>query len=179
MLVVGAAAAVSSPPSPGAADSAPGRVYVPASAVVRRGEMSGVYVVDAKGVARLVQRSGAEQDIMLGYSDSNKDGGIFTSNWELYRAEIALVDATLSVTYGAKPGNCAYRGNEFSGQHVVKVAKINAYHVGLFAYYVRKLKETPDGDGSLLDRTLVAYGSSGGAIATIIDTQIVATRLDK
>jgi phosphoenolpyruvate carboxylase len=44
------------------------------------------------GIARLVQRSGAEQDVMLGYSDSNKDGGIFTSNWELYRAEIALVE---------------------------------------------------------------------------------------
>ncbi len=44
------------------------------------------------GIAALVQRSGSEQDIMLGYSDSNKDGGIFTSNWELYRAEIALVD---------------------------------------------------------------------------------------
>jgi phosphoenolpyruvate carboxylase len=44
------------------------------------------------GVAGLVQRSGAEQDIMLGYSDSNKDGGIFTSNWELYRAEVALVE---------------------------------------------------------------------------------------
>ena len=44
------------------------------------------------GMAGLVQRSGSEQDIMLGYSDSNKDGGIFTSNWELYRAEIALVD---------------------------------------------------------------------------------------
>ena len=43
------------------------------------------------GVAALVQQSGALQDIMLGYSDSNKDGGIFTSNWELYRAEIALV----------------------------------------------------------------------------------------
>jgi phosphoenolpyruvate carboxylase len=43
------------------------------------------------GMVELVQRSGAEQDIMLGYSDSNKDGGIFTSNWELYRAEIALV----------------------------------------------------------------------------------------
>jgi phosphoenolpyruvate carboxylase len=43
------------------------------------------------GISKLVQRSGAEQEIMLGYSDSNKDGGIFTSNWELYRAEIALV----------------------------------------------------------------------------------------
>ena len=44
------------------------------------------------GIAQMVQRSGAEQDIMLGYSDSNKDGGIFTSNWELYRAEVALVE---------------------------------------------------------------------------------------
>ena len=44
------------------------------------------------GIAELVKRSGSEQDIMLGYSDSNKDGGIFTSNWELYRAEIALVE---------------------------------------------------------------------------------------
>lgn len=43
------------------------------------------------GIAALIQRSGAEQDIMLGYSDSNKDGGVFTSSWELYRAEIALV----------------------------------------------------------------------------------------
>ncbi|MEO7106799.1 MAG: phosphoenolpyruvate carboxylase [Rhodoferax sp.] len=44
------------------------------------------------GIAALVRRGGGEQDIMLGYSDSNKDGGIFTSNWELYRAEIALVE---------------------------------------------------------------------------------------
>ena len=52
------------------------------------------------GITELVKRSGvgpdgrarAEQDIMLGYSDSNKDGGTFTSNWELYRAEIALVE---------------------------------------------------------------------------------------
>ena len=43
------------------------------------------------GIAQLVKRSGAEQDIMLGYSDSNKDGGFFTSNWELYAAEVALV----------------------------------------------------------------------------------------
>jgi len=44
------------------------------------------------GITAMVVRSGAEQDIMLGYSDSNKDGGFFTSNWELYRAETALVE---------------------------------------------------------------------------------------
>jgi phosphoenolpyruvate carboxylase len=43
------------------------------------------------GIHAMVRRSGGEQDIMLGYSDSNKDGGIFTSNWELYLAEVALV----------------------------------------------------------------------------------------
>ena len=54
------------------------------------------------GVAALVARSGGEQDIMLGYSDSNKDGGIFTSNWSLYQAEIALVDVfnTLEEVHG-------------------------------------------------------------------------------
>ena len=56
------------------------------------------------GVAALTKRSGGEQDIMLGYSDSNKDGGFFTSNWELYRAEIALVDlfAELRGQHGVK-----------------------------------------------------------------------------
>ncbi|MEP7058620.1 MAG: phosphoenolpyruvate carboxylase [Caldimonas sp.] len=44
------------------------------------------------GIAAMIQASGAQQDVMLGYSDSNKDGGAFTSGWELYRAEIALVD---------------------------------------------------------------------------------------
>ncbi|MBL8302809.1 MAG: phosphoenolpyruvate carboxylase [Ideonella sp.] len=44
------------------------------------------------GIVGLIERSGAEQDVMLGYSDSNKDGGSFTSNWELYRAETALAE---------------------------------------------------------------------------------------
>jgi phosphoenolpyruvate carboxylase len=43
------------------------------------------------GIATLVASGGGEQDVMLGYSDSNKDGGFFTSNWALYRAEVALV----------------------------------------------------------------------------------------
>jgi len=54
-------------------------------------------------IAALVRRSGGEQDIMLGYSDSNKDGGIFTSNWELYRAEIALVELFDELSAGNTP----------------------------------------------------------------------------
>jgi phosphoenolpyruvate carboxylase len=43
------------------------------------------------GIGKLVEQQGNEQEVMLGYSDSNKDGGFLTSNWELYRAELALV----------------------------------------------------------------------------------------
>jgi phosphoenolpyruvate carboxylase len=42
------------------------------------------------GMAELMRRSSGVQDVMLGYSDSNKDGGYLTSNWELYRASTAL-----------------------------------------------------------------------------------------
>jgi phosphoenolpyruvate carboxylase len=43
-------------------------------------------------VRKLIAKQGHLQEVMLGYSDSNKDGGFLTSNWELYQAELKLVD---------------------------------------------------------------------------------------
>jgi len=40
----------------------------------------------------LVAARGESQEVMLGYSDSNKDGGYLTANWAVYRAELALVE---------------------------------------------------------------------------------------
>ena len=61
----------------------------------------------ANPVGRAVTRHlGNTQEVMLGYSDSNKDGGFFTSIWSLYQAEIALVetfreaDVTLRLFHG-------------------------------------------------------------------------------
>jgi hypothetical protein len=43
---------------------------------------------------------------------------------------------------------------------IAKLAKINTYHVTLLASFVERLKATPDGDGNLLDHTMILYGSS-------------------
>ena len=45
---------------------------------------------------------------------------------------------------------------------ILEFAKLNAYHVSKAAYFIDKLKNTPDGDGNLLDHSLVLYGSPMG-----------------
>ena len=42
---------------------------------------------------------------------------------------------------------------------IEKVAQIDVYHVKLFAYFLDKLRSTADGDGSLLDHSMIVYGS--------------------
>jgi hypothetical protein len=54
----------------------------------------------------------------------------------------------------------SHHGND--PEKLVKLGKINAYHVSLFAYFLDRLKAIPDGDGSLLDHSLYLLGSGLG-----------------
>jgi hypothetical protein len=47
-----------------------------------------------------------------------------------------------------------------NAEWIEKVTKINELHLELFAYFLERLKSTPDGDGSLLDHSMVVYGSA-------------------
>jgi uncharacterized protein DUF1552 len=47
-------------------------------------------------------------------------------------------------------------------EKIARMAKINAFHVSLFAYFLEKLKSIPEGDGTLLDHTVYLYGSGMG-----------------
>ena len=54
----------------------------------------------------------------------------------------------------------SHHGND--PEKLAKIAKINTYHVSLFAQFLEKLKATPEGNGSLLDHTVYLYGSGIG-----------------
>ena len=45
---------------------------------------------------------------------------------------------------------------------ILELAKINKYHVSLVPYFLKKLKDTPDGDSNLLENSLIVYGSPMG-----------------
>ncbi len=53
-----------------------------------------------------------------------------------------------------------HHGND--PEKIAKVAKINQFHVSLFAEFLQKLQSTPEGNGSLLDHVLYLYGSGMG-----------------
>ncbi len=60
--------------------------------------------------------------------------------------EIGISDAHHALTHETRP------------EAVEKVTKINTYHVQQLAYFMEKLKQTPDGAGSLLDHVTILYG---------------------
>lgn len=54
--------------------------------------------------------------------------------------------------------SCTHHQND--AEKIAKVIKINTHHVNQFAYLIDRMKNTPDGDGTLLDHSMILYGSS-------------------
>jgi hypothetical protein len=77
-----------------------------------------------------------------------------------------LARETSNRTYVAETGVAdphhplTHHGND--PEKIARMAKINAFHVSLFAYYIDRLRATPDGNGTLLDHSLILYGSGIG-----------------
>jgi hypothetical protein len=61
---------------------------------------------------------------------------------------------------GVTEGHHAVSHHQNRREKLEELARIQAYHIGLFAEFVAKLDATPDGDGSLLDNTILIYGSN-------------------
>jgi len=73
-------------------------------------------------VRRSVRRQGGVQEVMIGYSDSNKDGGFFTSNWELNKAQERLhqtgMQAGIPITFFHGRGGSVSRGGAPTGRAI-------------------------------------------------------------
>jgi hypothetical protein len=63
---------------------------------------------------------------------------------------------------GVSEGHHALSHHGDSPEKIALLAKVNAHHASMLAYFLERLQATPDGDGSLLDHTLILYGSGHG-----------------
>ena len=79
-------------------------------------------LLDVPLVRRSVRAQGGVQEVMIGYSDSNKDGGFLTSNWELYKAQIKLTrvgkESGMPIAFFHGRGGSVSRGGAPTGRAI-------------------------------------------------------------
>jgi hypothetical protein len=137
------------------------------------------YLESIRDVERRIQKA-EEQNASMKVPVIERPGGVpaeFEEHAKLMMdlQVIALqADLTRVITFmiGREGSNRSYRNIGISDGHhsvthhqneadkIEKVTQIDTYHVKLFAYYLDKLQSTRDGEGSLLDHSLILYGSS-------------------
>ena len=63
---------------------------------------------------------------------------------------------------GVPDGHHTVSHHQLDPEKITKATKINAYHMSLFARFLERMRDTPDGDGTLLDHSLLMYGTGMG-----------------
>jgi len=140
----------------------------------------GEYLDDIREIERRIQRTEARNggdvtsiDAPLGVPESYEDhvGLMFDLLAIAYQADLARVTTFMLArelsnrTYTNLDLSEPHHAISHHGNDPAKVAahtKINTYHMSLFVKYLEKLKSTPDGDGSLLDHSMIFYGGGMG-----------------
>ena len=88
-----------------------------------------------------------------------------------FQADITRVSTVLYArdltgrSYPESGTTISFHGGSHHAEDPKKIAEyaiLNRYHVKMFAYFLEKLRSTPDGDGTLLDHAVVLYGSNMG-----------------
>ena len=136
------------------------------------------YLDDVREIERRIQK--AENQIPAGLTLPDAPVGVpeaFDDHFKImfdlqvlaFRTEITRI---ATMMYARDTSGAVYpQSNVREGFHVAshhsnnranmdRFALINKYHVEMLAYFLDKLKATPDGDGNLLDHSMVLYGSS-------------------
>jgi hypothetical protein len=136
------------------------------------------YLDDVREIERRIQKAGSAvptdvtvPDAPVGIPDSFGDHLklMFDLQVLAYKAEITRVSTlmyardTSTVVYpdsGVRSGFHSTSHHSDVRENMDRFALINKYHASLLGYLLEKMKATPDGDGSLLDHSLVLYGSA-------------------
>jgi hypothetical protein len=137
------------------------------------------YLENVREIERRIQKAGQEQDtadvvlpeapagIPFAYEQHVKlmyDLAALAYQANITRVFTFMVAREVSNrTYpqiGVPDGHHATSHHQNKAEKIEKLVKIQSYHLGLFAEFLKKLEATPDGDGSLLDHSLILYGSN-------------------
>jgi hypothetical protein len=144
----------------------------------RDSNMVNEYLENVREIERRIQRAEKQTDSSLpvpetpiGVPDSFDEHAklMFDLQALAYQAEITRVSTFMlardlsqrtfpQIGVPEPHHSVSHHGN--NAVQIGKLAKINTYHVSLVAYFLERLRATPDGDGSLLDHSMILYGSS-------------------
>jgi hypothetical protein len=136
------------------------------------------YVENVREIERRIQKAAQQSannpdlpTAPVGIPDSFEDHIKMMFDLQLlaYRADITRVSTMMyarDLSGATYPGSGVRDGFHTSSHHsnlrarMDVFAQINRYHVEMLGYFLDKLRTTPDGDGNLLDHSVVLYGSS-------------------